>query len=80
MLYRLLGYRTISFTPDGGGNPISGTQCFVSAPDNGVVGEAADKFFVRADMELPTLTVGMMLDVEFNRKGRLVAIKAAAKN
>lgn len=77
MFMRLEGFQKIDFIADDG-NPIKGHQLFMTWDEDGVSGRMAGKQFVRDGMELPALTVGMTLDVEFNRKGKVVAIKAAA--
>lgn len=71
---KLLGFRTLDFTTEDGA--VKGTQIFTGNVEEGVTGLMTDKFFIRDGMELPALTVGMTLDVEFNRKGRVVAVKA----
>lgn len=72
----LLGFRKLDFTTEDG--PVKGVQLFTSNEEEGVTGLMTDKLFIRDGMELPALTVGMTLDVEFNRRGKVVAVKAAA--
>lgn len=76
ILYILLGYRKLDFTTDDG-NAVKGTQLFVRFPEDGVTGEMCDKLFVRDGVELPALTPGMTLDISFNRKGKVAAVKVA---
>lgn len=74
---KLYGYKRLDFTDDKG-NPVKGTQLFTGYKEDGVTGEACGKLFIRDGIELPALTVGMTLDIEFNRKGKVVAVKAAS--
>lgn len=73
---KLHGFKPLEF-PDEKGNLVKGTNLFTSYPEDGVIGEACGKLFIRDGMELPPLTVGMMLDITYNRKGKVVAVKAA---
>lgn len=75
---RLLGHRRLDFK-DRDGSDVKGMQLYVSFSEDGVTGEMCDKLFVRDGVELPPLTPGMNLDVTYNHKGRVVAIKAAPK-
>lgn len=77
MLMKLEGFQKLDFTSDDG-NPIKGHQLFMTWEEDGVSGRMAGKQFIRDGMELPALTVGMALDVEFNRKGKVAAVKAAS--
>lgn len=72
---KLLGFRKLNFTTED--STVKGTQLFTGNEEEGVTGLMTDKLFIRDGMELPALTVGMTLDVSFNRKGRVVAVKAA---
>ena len=76
MLVKLEGFQKMDFIANDG-SPIKGHQLFMTWDEDGVSGRMAGKQFIRDGMELPALTVGMTLDVEFNRKGKVVAIKAA---
>lgn len=76
MEMKLLGFRKLDFTTEDG--TVKGTQLFTGNEEENVTGLMTDKLFIRDGMELPALTVGMTLDVEFNRKGKVVAVKAAA--
>lgn len=75
MEMKLIGFRKLDFTTEDGA--VKGVQLFTGNDEEGVTGQMTDKLFARDGMELPALTVGMTLDVEFNRKGKVVAIKAA---
>lgn len=72
---QLIGFRKLDFTTEDGA--VKGYQLFTGNKEEGVTGQMTDKLFIRDGMELPALTVGMTLDVEFNRKGRVVAVRAA---
>lgn len=75
MRMTLVGYRSLDFT-SGDGTPIKGTQLFANFPEDGVMGEICEKFFARDGMELPPLSPGVVLDLSFNRKGKIEAVKA----
>lgn len=77
MLMKLEGFQKMDFTTDDGDH-IKGHQLFMTWDEDGVSGRMAGKQFIRDGMELPALTIGMTLDVEFNRKGKVVAVKTAA--
>lgn len=75
MHVKIIGYRKLDFFSNG--EKVCGTQIFHSFPEDGIVGEVADKIFIReGSMELPPLKIGQLLDVSFNRKGKPVAISA----
>lgn len=76
MHMKLLGYREVDFISDKG-VPVKGTNLYVAYDGDPKVmfGQEAAKLFVRDDMQLPTLTVGMTLNVIFNQKGRVVAVE-----
>lgn len=73
---RLVGYRKLDFLDDNGSH-VKGTQLFTTYAEDGVTGEMCGKYFIREGMDLPALTPGMALDITFNRKGKVVAVKAA---
>lgn len=73
---KLVGFRKLDFLDDKG-TPVKGTQLFTTYPEDGVTGEMCGKTFIREGMELPPLSVGMVLDITFNRKGKVAAVKAA---
>ena len=59
------------------GSSVKGDQLFVAFAEDGVTGRMADKLFIRDGIALPTLTPGMMLDISFNRKGKVESVKTA---
>lgn len=73
----VLGERPLDFTSTDG-TEIKGTQIFAAFAEEGVIGKACDKFFVREGLELPALAPGMVLELSFNRKGRIEAVKAVS--
>lgn len=73
---KLHGFKFLDFLDDKG-MPVKGTQLFTSFPEDGVTGEACGKLFIRDGMDLPPLTVGMMLDITYNRKGKPTSVKVA---
>lgn len=76
MEMKLIGFRKLDFTTEDGA--VKGHQLFIGNEEEGVTGLMTDKVFIREGMALPALSVGMTLDVEFNRRGKVVAVKAAA--
>lgn len=75
MLAYLLGYRPLDFTNDRG-ELVKGTQAFIASQEDGVIGQRADKLFLKDGMELPELVPGMALDVVYNRKGKPEKVSA----
>ena len=72
----LLGIKELDFKPKDG-DQIKGTQLFVSFPEKEMKGVMTDKYFFRSDSEtqLPKdLKVGDILDVTFNRNGKVETI------
>ena len=78
MNIRLTGYRDLDFTDDNG-KPVKGTQLFGNFLEEGVNGHAADKFFIKSSIEMPTLTSGTDYDIEFNRKGKVISVTLASQ-
>ena len=76
MKMTLLGYRQLDFTGNDG-NAVKGTTLFVSFQENGVLGEATDKLFVRSDIAIPKLEIGKPFIVNFNRRGKVESISLA---
>lgn len=75
-MFELLGFRHLDFTTDDG-SAVKGVQLFVAFAEDGVTGRMADKLFIRDGIALPALTPGMMLDISFNRKGKVESVKTA---
>lgn len=71
MLAYLLGYKLLDFTNDRG-EPVKGTQAFVAFQEDGVTGQRTEKLFFNESkgMVIPELTIGMTLDVAYNRRGK----------
>ena len=75
MKVRLLGVRELDFTANDN-SKIKGSQLFTSYPEEGVVGEMTDKFFVREGFDLPPLKPGEILEISFNKKGKPESVKS----
>lgn len=75
---KLMGYRRLDFKTEDG-TLVQGTQLHTSYEEDGVVGEACGKLFIRDGIDLPSLTPGMALEIVYNRKGKPVTVKAVAK-
>jgi hypothetical protein len=79
MLVHLIGLAKLDFMSDDG-KPIIGTNLFVSFPDPNVIGQSSAKLFIGQNIELPAnLAPGASLDIDFNNKGKVMAVKAAAE-
>jgi len=68
----LLGVRNLDFTTQEG--QVKGTQLFIAFDEDDVKGKAADKIFIKSDMQLPKLELNKPFNVFFNRKGKVEAI------
>lgn len=75
---RLLGYRDVDFTPDGGSR-LTGKSLYVAYPKKGVEGEMAKKYFVGEDFALPPVKPGDIIDVVFNDTGKPESITTVNK-
>lgn len=63
--------RGISFTTKDG-NTINGTNIYVEHLENGVEGCMCEKFFLNSNtFDASKISVGVMLDLEFNRFGKI---------
>ena len=78
MKMKLLGFATRDFTSESG-QRIVGHSIFVCYDgDESVIGQATDKLFVREGIPIPpTLELGMDYDVQFDRRGKIIAIYSA---
>jgi hypothetical protein len=78
MLTNIHGFRYLDFVSDEG-TSIKGLQLFVSYEDSSVTGQITDKLFIPAEVEKPSnLKVGDTIDVSYNRRGKVIAVKAIA--
>lgn len=68
MLMYLLGFKALDF--ESNGEQVKGTQAFVAFQEDGVTGQRTDKLFFRYGFELPELSPGMTLEVDFNHRGK----------
>lgn len=78
MKMRLLGARELDFKANDG-SQIKGMQLFVAYQAENVVGEMADKLFIRDGLELPQFKVGETIDVAFNNRGKVDSINPIGK-
>lgn len=70
----LCGFRQLDFQSDTG--PVKGTQLFCSFSEDGIIGERTERFFIRdGSCSIPALKPGMMIDLSFDRKGKVEHIK-----
>lgn len=75
MKAHLLGTRLLDFTA-GDNSPVKGIQLFIAYEEDGVVGQRADKLFLRDGFSLPDgLKPGCMLDIAFNNRGKPESIR-----
>lgn len=74
---RELGRKSIDFvTPDG--KHVRGVQLHWAFPEDGVDGEAVECVFLRDGTSLPPAKPGQTIQVEYNRKGRVVSVTAVS--
>lgn len=72
----LIGKRLVDFTAEDG-RRICGASIYIGYEDNDVEGMVVDKVFVSSEkVALNDLKVGADLDIEFNNKGRVIAVSA----
>lgn len=79
MKVTLTGYKELDFKANG--EEVKGLQLYITYKTPDVVGECADKVFIRPenqDIMLidPTQFVGESVEMEFDRKGHLVSVSA----
>lgn len=81
MLVTVVGVkRNVSFDTKEGVN-ISGTNIYVEHLENGVEGYMAEKYFLNhATFDSSAVQVGDTLNLEFNRYGKIAAIRKETKN
>lgn len=72
--YRYLGHSPVDFVSSDG-KPVKGINLYISFPDENVVGEKCERFFVKSSIEIPAqLKIGDMLEIEFDHKGKVRSI------
>ena len=72
----LLGKRPVDFTAEDG-RRVTGASIYIGYEDDGVEGMVVDKVFVSSEkVALKDLVVGADIDIEFNTKGRVIAVSA----
>lgn len=70
----LRGIRELDFVSNG--ETIQGNQLFLTHPEDGVIGEIAEKIFVRKGFSLPAeLAPGKVVDIYCDTRGRLEHIQ-----
>jgi hypothetical protein len=70
------GYKALDFVSDKG-DRVVGTKLFVAFPEEGVVGQMVDSYFVRPAIKLPELKPNAKLDLAFDRRGKLISVVLA---
>ena len=75
MTAQLLGVRQLDFTATDG-SLVRGTQLFIAFEENGVTGRMTDKVFVKPEITIPKLEINKMVQLSFDRKGKVESIKA----
>ena len=78
MKANLVGIRSnVRFEDNRTGEVIEGTSIYVTYNDSAVVGQIADKFFLKSTLMIPCipdLIPGQVLDISFNQRGKVVGI------
>lgn len=75
VIHVVLGKRPVSFKSDDG-KDITGTTLYLGYEEEGVEGMVVDKVFIStAKMPKNDIVVGAEVDVVFNRRGRVEAIR-----
>ncbi len=75
MQHKIHGFRKLDFKSNDG-NQVQGVQLFTTYQADGVTGEQTDKIFIRADMEIPSVKIGDLIEVFYNNRGKVDSIKA----
>lgn len=74
MIVKLIGVQKVEFV-NAVGEQIQGNNIFVSYPDERVVGEKAEKFFVKPEVAFPEqMKIGEQINISFNSKGKVEQI------
>lgn len=68
----IVGFRQTSFKPQDSDNEIRGTTIFVTAPQDGVTGLAAEKIFLKVGVAeaIAPIVPGMEIKVVYNKWGK----------
>lgn len=78
MKANLVGIRSnVRFEDNRTGEVIEGTSIYVTYNDPAVVGQIADKFFLKSTLMIPCipdLAPGQTLDISFNQRGKVVDV------
>lgn len=71
---KILGYKPVSFQANSG-ETIKGISLYLSFPDEQVIGEMAERYFLRNVSNLSKeLKIGDKIDVTYDRKGKIESI------
>lgn len=74
MVVRILGIQSVDFV-NALGEQIQGNNIYVSYPDERVMGEKAEKFFVKPEVAFPEqMKIGEQINIFFNSKGKVEQI------
>lgn len=76
MQVKLVGVQSISFT-NNSGEIINGTNIFCAFKDENVEGLRTEKFFLKDGIKLPDCKINDTIEVSFNMKGKVEALKKA---
>lgn len=69
-----LGKKKINFENERG-EQISGTTVFFAFPEDGIDGLMAGKAFLRGSIEIPAVKSGEQVDLTFNNRGKVTAMR-----
>lgn len=72
----LVGKRLVDFTAEDG-RRVCGASLYIGYDSDGVEGMVVDKVFVSSELvSAKDLTVGADINIEFNNRGRVIAVSA----
>ena len=76
MVAKLVGMRSVDFVAEDG-RRVSGFSLYLGTRNENVIGLQVDRVFVSADkVDAKVLKVDAEINVDFNSKGRVVAVSA----
>ena len=76
MVAKLVGMRSVDFVAEDG-RRVSGFSLYLGTRNENVIGYQVDRVFVSADkVDSKVLKVDTEINVDFNSKGRVVAVSA----
>lgn len=80
-MLEIIGRRRLDFMPTNGDNRIDGLNLYVCYEDDNVTGVATDKIFLpfaKFGEQFDSLTVGTLIEVSYNKYGKIQAVHIAA--